>query len=596
MAGSCLNKYEEFTDFCQKQGVKNEATELHGNRFGDLESCSAIGVYLVTTWISFIDSYPNIRNQLTIFLRSTSHLSDICRFLWLGAALFGLHVTYPYMNMLIDMKVDHLQLLEILPSMYNELVEYPTSLAQIDTPGLPSLSFAWLNPFEKESSPYGKDIAVSLSEAIQCCDLYLLDKYLRELCYYEGFVLKRQRGNAYGFGPDPDSSEHVLKQLSSEELQQAPTHTKPIENLYGVEDMILTRFGPQSFNKSQDDLVIRYSSDLLDKSHSWSSKRMRKLTRKLDEKQIEFTNKQKDLVSAGVKPSDAVLLTNENKIQRVVEQCRKSHGGPIATEEELDDFVKLLYNDEKLLRKALMYEIRYRKFTYLNIKDSNPLFAQMKLTNDQMICNLRMLINNMALCLKSSVTMEDLKTAIENDEAPSIEAIAPISEATTPIPEATAPIPDVTAPIPEATSSSPKATTSIPEATTRSPETNADPMTVENADVNSIGPVLWPPKIQDHILINFDDGFRICEVVEVSRSKHDRVKVELMQPKRIRTATITKPREFWTWPAKRTTDWVHMESVLPVYPVLELAVPPSTRKCIVFQLHNLDIIEKLADL
>ena len=122
----------------------------------------------------------------------------------------------------------------------------------------------------------------------------------------------------------------------------------------------------------------------------------------------------------------------------------------------------------------------------------------MKLTNDQMICNLRLLIDNCELFLKSSVTMKDLKNVIENDVSTGDE---------------TQPISKVIA--------------------------AADSITRESA-TESIRPVFWPPKIQDHILVNFDDGFRVGEVVEVIGS--DRVKVELMRPKRVRTAMTVKLR------------------------------------------------------
>ena len=112
-------------------------------------------------------------------------------------------------------------------------------------------------------------------------DKKLLDKYLKELCLKEAEVLKRQRGNAYGFGSDEQSSELLTKQLSGDNLEKAPTHTKQVENLFGNVDMILSRFGPQSFNKSSDDIVIKYSSDLLDNTYDWASHMMRRLLRKL---------------------------------------------------------------------------------------------------------------------------------------------------------------------------------------------------------------------------------------------------------------------------------------------------------------------------
>ena len=42
-------------------------------------------------------------------------------------------------------------------------------------------------------------------------------------------VLKRQRGDAYNFGDNPDFEELVTKQLPKEDLEKAPTHTKDIK-------------------------------------------------------------------------------------------------------------------------------------------------------------------------------------------------------------------------------------------------------------------------------------------------------------------------------------------------------------------------------
>ena len=62
----------------------------------------------------------------------------------------------------------------------------------------------------------------------------------------------------------------------------------------------------------------------------------------------------------------------ENKIQIVVEQCRKSHGGPISEDNELEGILEKIKDDKKL-KSALTAEIRYRKFTLLKIKESNSI-------------------------------------------------------------------------------------------------------------------------------------------------------------------------------------------------------------------------------
>ena len=101
----------------------NVGQELHGNRFGELEKCCAIGIYSLDLLINFVNVRCDIRNDLAIFLRDTQHLHDICLHLWLGSALFGIHLTEPYLALLIDRQANHLELLNIFPRLYQELAK-----------------------------------------------------------------------------------------------------------------------------------------------------------------------------------------------------------------------------------------------------------------------------------------------------------------------------------------------------------------------------------------------------------------------------------------------------------------------------------------
>ena len=67
---------------------------------------------------------------------------------------------------------------------------------------------------------------------------------------------------------------------------------------------------------------------------------MKKVVKELDTQQQEFDVKQKSLIEAGVTPADAILITSQNKIQRVVVQCRRSHGGPISEVFEVENIIK----------------------------------------------------------------------------------------------------------------------------------------------------------------------------------------------------------------------------------------------------------------
>ena len=536
------NRFEEFTIFCKEREVKNLGQELHGNRFGELEKCCAIAVYSLPTWKDFVSSYTNIRNQLAIFLRDTVHLSDMCNFLWVGGAVLGIHLTEPYLYMILEMNLSHNDLLEVLPKLYEDLSTYPKSLAQIAEPGLPSLSFAWLDPLNKDSSPYGVEVSYGVLKAIEHCDKGLLDKYLKDLCYQMGVVLKRQRGDAYNFGDNPDSHELVTEQMSKEDLEKAPTHTKDIENLFGIEDSILTRFGPQAFKKSTDDLIIKYSQDLLGDKFLWNSSKMKKKVKELDKVQDEFDAKQKGLIEAGVAPADAILLTSQNKIQRVVEQCRRSHGGPITEASEIESIFEKI-SDEKGRKTALILEIRYRKFTVLNIKEGNPLFKQQNTSVDQLVTNLKLLLQKTDLALASTATMADLEKVLsKNADTPADQPASPESDV----------IPD-------------------------------DQL-----------PSLWPPDVGEHVVVNFEDGWSVGEVV--TSAANESVDVSFMKLKKVTTADPEEhKRRFWIWPAKKEVISTKRDHILPVRPDLVLAKPPSTRRMLVFSVNNFEIIDKFSD-
>ena len=98
----------------------------------------------------------------------------------------------------------------------------------------------------------------------------MLNQYLKQICSQVAVVLKRQRGNQYGFGDDNDSDELLTKNMTEAMLNDPDTtHTKSIENFFGNSDREIKKSGVQGFDKSCDDLVIKYSKDLIGTDHAW---------------------------------------------------------------------------------------------------------------------------------------------------------------------------------------------------------------------------------------------------------------------------------------------------------------------------------------
>ena len=55
-------------------------------------------------------------------------------------------------------------------------------------------------------------------------------------------------------------------------------------------------------------------------------------------------------------PAEAILITAQNKIQRVAEQCRRSHEGSVSDELEVENMMKP-FSDENRRKTALILEI-----------------------------------------------------------------------------------------------------------------------------------------------------------------------------------------------------------------------------------------------
>ena len=202
----------------------------------------------------------------------------------------------------------------------------------------------------------------------------MMDRYLRKACEELAAILKRQHGDQYGFGDDPDSPADIRKNMSAAMLNDPDAnHTKPIENYFGNLNREVQKSGPQGFDKAASDLIIKYSKDLLGTQHEWHRKANRKAAVVINLKQTNF-DKQQLLASNGVDNLDAGNLCTANKVIKCISNCQKSHNGPIMDTDTLHKLVDNLAGDEKHLNRALNLEIRFRKFTLTEVEDTCPLF------------------------------------------------------------------------------------------------------------------------------------------------------------------------------------------------------------------------------
>ena len=85
------------------------------------------------------------------------------------------------------------------------------------------------------------------------------------------------------------------------------SHTKPIENYYVNFDRELKKAGAPGFNKTSDNIIIKYSKNHIGKKHQWRTKGNRKTVQKLEVQEREFNEKPNQFITLGI-DEDAVKI------------------------------------------------------------------------------------------------------------------------------------------------------------------------------------------------------------------------------------------------------------------------------------------------
>ena len=116
------NKFHEISEWLERKGLKNETGPLRDIRFGELEAKSLTGAYHLDHIIQFLEIHSDIRNKLTCFLCSAFPMRDVITFYLIGAALIGIHIGEPYVNLLMVRKAKTTELMRKFPVLYEELL------------------------------------------------------------------------------------------------------------------------------------------------------------------------------------------------------------------------------------------------------------------------------------------------------------------------------------------------------------------------------------------------------------------------------------------------------------------------------------------
>ena len=234
---------------------------------------------------------------------------------------------------------------------------------------------------------------------------------------------------------------------------------------------------------------------------------------------------------------------------------KESRCGPIVSKEELDEIIAST-KDTQQLSKILDLEIRYRKFTMTNVKNDCPLFQQRKLTVERKIENIHLLMDSQELGLKTLATMEDLVTAINDSaktEESSTDNIINDSEINDDVPQNTTGI-----------------------------ATADDALNILSMRLSSQDTLLK----DEFILGMFEDGFYPGQVLKDCGENVDAIFM--------REATIqgNLKLSLWKWPSTTDRQLIRKICILKIRPNMDVVLEYSTRRCLVYKLMNLELVQK----
>ena len=89
-------------------------------------------------------------------------------------------------------------------------------------------------------------------------------------------------------------------------------------------DRELKKLGNIGFSKANNDLVIKYSKDLIEpKVYHWRSKANKKKSKDMNYTEKEFNETQKRLLASNVDESNVVILTHKNKVLHSISKCKE---------------------------------------------------------------------------------------------------------------------------------------------------------------------------------------------------------------------------------------------------------------------------------
>ena len=366
------NRQSHFESFIHPK--KNESLSFKDHRFNRIFECCLSLIYHLDDIKSYLDEFRNIINGVSILNRAFLDM-EILKPILCAAALMGVHITKPLMNIIQDKETTHSQLSKVFKDLYTDLISI-TASNYLQTKKCVG-NFTSQETFE---SCLPKDCIL---QSVDDCIIQYKD-YIEQLIslflknFAEGF--SNQKGAIFGFGPNADEDTGNLLKIASvsceemKKLDKVPVHNLGEERSVGYVNYELNIRGRQNLESVSKKMILKKSSDLLNRIDKTKLHMFKKPAEEIKDIRLQWNDKMKQYQEKGYSEKEAQNLKEEQKKLKDLDFLKSQNPpGPFSTAEEISSYMEGEESDA-VKNHRLYVEVRYARKTCLSLKPTASVF------------------------------------------------------------------------------------------------------------------------------------------------------------------------------------------------------------------------------
>ena len=363
----------------------------------------------------YLETYSNILNGVAILDRTFLDM-EMLKPIFCSAALIGIHITRPFLSILLDTETTYDTLRSAFPILYNDLSN-PNIERFLQTQ---QQATNFIND-ERFKSSLPNDCLLECIDS--CCTVYK-----KEICQLLNIILPRlaegfseQRGALFGFGPKANDDTGTLLKVSEvndeakrRKLNQVPVHNLNEERSVGFINYELNIRGKQCLESASKKMILNKGKDLLQGKQPDEMKKFRKPAIQIKEIKLQWKSKIKAHQQEAYSEKEKSCLKSESTRYELLEMLKKEDiPGPFTSETEIREYIVTASEDSEK-NKRMYNEVKYARISCMSLKPTASVFRLRRnhknLPTEEYAENLISFLNNARCC--KTLTVDDLNNVM----------------------------------------------------------------------------------------------------------------------------------------------------------------------------------------